>query len=149
MGLGLLFLCLGGAWLAGIAHRTLGLPAVSTLEHACPTRSLQVSSHLPTSLEVEANIFVSLNTGLFNKEIPMIANALSKTSAYVLMFDEIKIEEVICYSTADNQMVGICHEHSGGYGLEYSSVHEVAQLFKGEKEGMVHIATVRDHACSC
>src|SRR5260221_4780447 len=80
MGLGLLFLRLGGAWLTGIAHQALGLPAVRTLQYACPTQSLLVSSHLPMTLELEENISVSLNAGLFNKESSTIADALSKTS---------------------------------------------------------------------
>ncbi len=124
MGLGLLFLHLRGARLAGIAHQALGLPAVHTLQYAHPKQSLLVSSHLPTTLELEENISVSLNAGLFNKESLTIADALSKTSAYVLMFDEIKIEEIVRYSAADNHIVGICHEHSDGFGLRYSSAHE-------------------------
>ena len=117
MGLGLLFLHLGGAQLTGIAHQALGLPAVHMLQYACPTQSLLVSSHLPMTLELEENISVSLNAGLFNKESSTIADALSKTSAYVLMFDEIKIEEIVCYSAADNHIIGICHEQSDGFGL--------------------------------
>src|SRR5258708_10497447 len=88
-----------------------------------PTQSLLVSSHLPTTLELEENISVSLNAGLFNKESLTIADALSKTSAYVLMFDEIKIEEIVRYSAADNHIVVICHEHSHGFGLRYSGAH--------------------------
>src|SRR5260370_21748375 len=59
----------------------------------------------------------------------------------MLMFNEIKIEEIIHYSASDNQIVGVCHEHSGGFALEYSSAHEASQLFKGVKDGKVHIAT--------
>src|SRR5260370_39317529 len=77
-----------------------------------PTQSLLVSSHLPTTLELEENISVSLNAGLFNKESLTIADALSKTSAYVLMSNEIKIEEIVHYSMADNHIIGVCHEHS-------------------------------------
>src|SRR5258708_31110073 len=79
MGLGLLFLHLGGARLAGIAHQALGLPAVRTLQYAHPKQSLLVSSHLPTTLELQENISVSLNAGLFNKESSTVADALSKT----------------------------------------------------------------------
>ncbi len=149
MGLGLLFLCLGGAWLAGIAHQALGLPAVLMLQYAHPTQSLLVSSHLPMTLELEENISVSLNAGLFNKESSTVADALSKTSVYVLMFNEIKIEEIVHYSVANNHIVGVCCEHSDGFGLRYSSVHEASQLFEGVKEGKVHIATeVSTHCCS-
>ena len=83
---------------------------------------------------------MSLNAGLFNKESSILADALSETSAYVLMFDEIKIEEVVRYSATNNRIVGVCREHSGGYALEYSSPHEASRLFEGVKEGKVHIA---------
>ena len=150
MGLGLLFLHLGGAQLAGIAHRSLGLPGVSTLQHACPTKPLLISSHLPTASELQENITVSLNMSLFNKESSILADALSETSAYVLMFDEIKIEEVMCYSATNNHIVSICCKHSGGYALEYSSPHKASQLFEGVKEGKVHIAMeVSTHMLLC
>ncbi len=126
MGFGLLFLCLRGAWLTRIAHQSLGLPGVSTLQHACPTKPLLISSHLPTALELQENITVSLNVGLFSKESSILADALSKTSVYLLMFDEIKIEEVMCYSATNNCIVGVCHEHSGRYALGYSSPHEAS-----------------------
>ncbi len=115
MGLGLLFLHLGGAWLTRIAHWSLGLPGVSTLQHAHPTKPLLISSHLPTASELHENITVSLNTGLFSKESSILTDALSETSTYVLMFDEIKIEEVVCYSATNNHIVSVCHRHSGGY----------------------------------
>jgi len=78
--------------------------------------------------ELEANISASLNAGLFNKESLNVADTLSKTSAYVLMFDEIKIEieEIVHYSAADNHIVSVCCEHSGRYVLEYSSAHEAS-----------------------
>ena len=141
MALGLLFLCLRGAWLARIAHRALGLPAVHTLQHARLTESLLVSSHQPTTLELKQNLLISLNAGLFNKESPILADALSKTCGYVLMFDEIKIEEIIRYSATNNHIVGVCREHSGTFVLEYSTAHKALQLFEGVKEGDVHIAT--------
>ena len=126
MALGLLFLCLGGAWLARIAHQASGLPAICTLQHACPTQPLLVSSHQPTVSELEQNISVSLNAGLFSKESLILTDALSKTTGYVLMFDEIKIEEIVRYSASNNRIVGICHEHSGRFALEYSSVHKAS-----------------------
>ena len=126
MGLGLLFLHLRGAQLAIIAHQALGLPGVSTLQHAHPTKPWLISSHLPTASELEENITVSLNVGLFSKESPNLADALSSTSTYVLMFDETKIEEVVHYSATNNHMVGVCCEHSGRYALEYSSPHEAS-----------------------
>ncbi len=119
------------------------------LQHAHPTQSLLVSSHLPTTSELEENISVSLNAGLFNKESSTVADALSKTSVYMLMFDEIKTEEVMCYSATNNCVVGVCCKHSGRFALEYSSVHKVSPLFEGVKEAKVHIAMeVSTHCCS-
>ena len=133
--LGLLFLHLGGAQLAGIAHRALGLPAVCTLQHAHPMQPLLVSSHQPMKSELEQNILVSLNAGLFNKE-SVLTDALSKTTGYVLMFDEIKIEEIIHYSASNNQIVGVCHEHSGRFVLEYSSMHKASHSLRESRTGM-------------
>ena len=61
----------------------------------------------------------------------------------MLMFDEIKIEDIPHYSATGNSIgiVGVCQEHSAQYTLEYASKHEVYQLFEGMKDGDVHIVT--------
>ena len=124
MGLGLLFLCLGGTRLAGIAHRALGMPAATTLQHACPTKPLSISSYLPTTSELEHNISVSLSAGLFSKDDGADIMKMSESSVYMLMFDEIKIEELPHYNATGNSIVGICQEHSALYTLGYASEHE-------------------------
>jgi len=108
MGLGLLFLRLRGTRLTGIAHRALGMPAATTLQHACPTKPLSISSYLPTTSELEHNISVSLSAGLFGKDSSADIMKMSESSTYMLMFDKIKIEELPCYNATGNSIVGIC-----------------------------------------
>src|SRR5260370_32919455 len=141
MGLGLLFLCLGGTQLASIAHRALGMPAVTTIQHAQPTKPLCISSHLPTTSKLVHNISVSLTAGLFGKDDGADLMKKLESSTYVLMFNEVKIEETPCYNMAGNSIVGICQEHSALYSLEYTSEHKAYRLFEGVKDGNVHIET--------
>ncbi|KAJ7170425.1 hypothetical protein C8R43DRAFT_1120856 [Mycena crocata] len=56
MMLGLLILRLGGARLAGIIHRVIGLPGLSTLRKNTIIRPLRASPGVPTLAEIEENL---------------------------------------------------------------------------------------------
>ena len=102
---------------------------------------LSISSYLPTTSELEHNISVSLTAGLFSKDNSVDIMKMSKSSMYLLMFDEIKIEEIPHYSATGNSIVGVCQEHSAQYAVEYASEHEAYWLFEGVKDGDIHIVT--------
>ncbi|KAF8324358.1 uncharacterized protein EI90DRAFT_3146928 [Cantharellus anzutake] len=139
MELGLLFLRLGGTQLASIAHNALGTPAVTTLRHNRPTEPLRVSTRLPTAHELHHNLSVSQVAGTFGSG-DHIEQHNDILGAYILMFDEIKIEEVSRYDPSTNNIVGVCHEHSSGFALEYASTDEADRLFEGVRDGAVHLA---------
>ncbi|KAF8316237.1 uncharacterized protein EI90DRAFT_2945067, partial [Cantharellus anzutake] len=139
MELGLLFLRLGGTRLASIAHNALGTPAVTTLRHNRPTEPLRVSTGLPTAHELHHNLSVSQVAGTFGSG-DHIEQHNDILGAYILMFDEIKIEEVSRYDPSTNNIVGVCREHSSGFALEYVSADEADRLFEGVRDGAVHLA---------
>ncbi|KAF8324978.1 uncharacterized protein EI90DRAFT_2852529, partial [Cantharellus anzutake] len=136
MELGLLFLWLGGTRLASIAHNAFGTPTVTTLQHNRPTEPLHISTGLPTAHELHHNVSVSLVAGTFGStEQPS-----DVLGAYILMFDEIKIEEVSQYDPSINNIVGVCHEHSDRFALEYASADKADRLFEGVRDGVMHLA---------
>ncbi|KAF8321484.1 uncharacterized protein EI90DRAFT_3020264 [Cantharellus anzutake] len=81
---------------------------------------------------------VSLQAGI-STEIPPISSPYS--SPYILMFDEIKIEEVPRYNVVMDQIVGICCKHQAGYALQSESEHEAYRLAEGVRDGEIHLAS--------
>ncbi|KAH9022278.1 hypothetical protein EDB85DRAFT_2151865 [Lactarius pseudohatsudake] len=80
---GLLFLRLGGARVASLAHQTLGAPTLSTLRYGSSTvTSLSPSAGFPTRSEIQGNIRAAFKN-----------SSGSGACGYVLMIDEIKVEE--------------------------------------------------------
>jgi hypothetical protein len=86
MSCGLLFLRLGGACVASLAHQTLSAPTHSTLRYGKAARStvtsLSPSVGFPTRSEIQSNLQVAFKNP---REI--------SGCGYVLMIDEIKVEE--------------------------------------------------------
>lgn len=81
---GLLFLRLGGARVAQIAHRSLGLPSVSTLRRNSLCPPLLPSPSTPTIAEIQQNIDIALPADLMKGHGQFW---------YSIMFDELKTEE--------------------------------------------------------
>jgi hypothetical protein len=135
---GLLLWHLGGARVAGIAHRALHLLSLSTLRRRTLIPKLLVSPLLPTRLEVEMNIisnFESIYDLLENQQVVH----------QIFMLDELKTKERLHYDDASNQILGPCHEHGNWMSLEYNSEKEIDLLIEGIDKGEVHVASEVGH----
>ncbi|KAF8058599.1 hypothetical protein FPV67DRAFT_1565461 [Lyophyllum atratum] len=131
---GLLLWRLGGARVAHIAHRALGLPSLSTLRRHSLIPQLLVSPSAPTLLEMETNIA--------NGFAPLFDALESRHVVHqVLMLDELKIEERPRVDPETNKIVGICREHGYKTSLEFNSEKEIELLLRGIKEKEIHFAT--------
>lgn len=98
----LLFLRLGGARLAGIAHRALGLPSLSTIRHNTVICPLCPSPGKPTLSEIEYNINACFDATPDDPlETPHIVHV-------VLMLDEIALEKRLRWDDKTNMILGIC-----------------------------------------
>ncbi|KAI9431976.1 hypothetical protein H4582DRAFT_1821850 [Lactarius indigo] len=134
MSRGLLFLRLGGARVARLAHQTLGAPSVSTLHHRSNAISLQASlspcAGFPTKSEIQCNIRVAFQ------------NLRGNTGCgYVLMIDEIKVEERMRWDPSTNRILGLCQEHTEHVGLEFCSMSDARALVHGVLVGEIHHAS--------
>ena len=131
---GLLLWRLGGGRVADIAHRSLGLPSVSTLRRRTLIPRLTPSSGPPTRDEVISNMMACTS----------VIKDVLKTSHIVhqvLMFDELKVEEHPRWDDKSNNIIGVCREHSKHASLQYTSKDEVDLLFSQIIDGKVHLAS--------
>jgi len=90
---GILFLRLRGSHLA---HRTLGSPGISRLHRNASISSLNPSVGIPTKTEVRRNIRAVQTNDCYG---------------YVLMIDEITIEQRLRWDPGSNNVLGLCPEH--------------------------------------
>ena len=99
MSCGLLFLWLGGAHVASLAHQTLGLPGVLTLRHSSAVTLLSPSASFPSKMEICHNLQAA-----FQK----VHNDTEDGSGYVLMINETKVEERLRWDPSLNKILGLC-----------------------------------------
>ncbi|KAH9016455.1 hypothetical protein EDB84DRAFT_1590111 [Lactarius hengduanensis] len=118
MSRGLLFLWLGGARVARLAHQTLGAPSLSTLRHRSNAILLQASLS------------------------PSFQNSRGNAGCgYTLMIDEIKVEERMRWDPTTNRILGLCREHTEHVGLEFCSMSDARALVHGILVGEIHHAS--------
>ncbi|KAH9034598.1 hypothetical protein EDB85DRAFT_1863906 [Lactarius pseudohatsudake] len=134
MSRGLLFLRLGGARVARLAHQALGAPSLSTLRHGSNAIALQASlspcAGFPTKSEIQRNIRVAFKNWHGNARC-----------GYILMIDEIKVEERMQWDPSTNGILGLCREHTGHVGLEFCSMSDPRALVHGILVGEIHHAS--------
>lgn len=130
---GLLLFKLGGNRVAGIAHRALGLPAVSTLRTRAIMPPLIPSHAMPTVIEVTKNIEACFES---------IADLLDGKNVVhqVAMFDEIASEKRLRWDEQSNFFLGVCREHGSNTSLEFNSVDDLEELFGSLERKEVHYA---------
>jgi len=120
MSRGLLFLRLGGARVASLAHQSLGGPAVSTLRRGSALVPLSPSVGTPSKDEIQRNLQVAFKGS--HGEVGC---------GYVLMIDEIKVEERLRWDPSSNKILGLCQEHTRHIGVDFCSVNDVKALTQG------------------
>lgn len=134
MSRGLLFLRLGGARVASLAHQALGAPTLSTLRYGSAARttvtSLSPSAGFPTKSEIQSNIRAAFKNSHGNSGC-----------GYVLMIDEIKVEERMRWDPSTNTILGLCREHTEHVGLDFCSMSDVRALVHGILRGELHHAS--------
>ena len=134
MSRGLLFLRLGGAHVARLAHQTLGTPSRSTLRYGSGANStvtlLSPSAGFPTKSEIQHNIRLAFK------------NLHGTTGCgYVLMIDEIKVEERLRWDPSTNAILGLCREHTEHVSLDFCSMSDTSALVHGILCGEIHHAS--------
>ena len=130
---GLLFWRLGGARVAGIAHKALGLPSLSTLRRQTVVAPIITSPGQPTRQEVQQNVWASLES------IAEVVEGLGIVHQ-VLMLDELKVEERPRWDDKTNMILGPCREHGGNTSLEFNSRYEAQLLIEALRVGDVHLS---------
>ncbi|KAF8260478.1 hypothetical protein EI94DRAFT_1773692 [Lactarius quietus] len=110
---GLLFLRLGGAHVASLAHQTLGTPTLSTLHYGSLAKST----------------------------ITLLLPSAGSGCGYILMINEIKVEERMQWDPSTNRILGLCQEHTEHVGLDFCSMSDAAALVQGILCGEIHHAS--------
>jgi len=131
----LLFLCLGGAQVADVAHHVFGMPVVSMIQRRTIIPHILVSPSFPTSYKIGLNIATSF------KAISDILEVLTQSMLHaVVMFDEISVEKCPRWNDKTNKILGVCHEHGQNTSLEFNSEEDLQMLWKELQSGKVHLA---------
>lgn len=130
---GLLLFKLGGSRVAGIAHRAMGLPSVSTLRSRVVMPALIPSHAQPTAMEVMKNI---------ESCFEVIQDMLDQKNVVhqVAMFDEIAMEKRLRWDEKTNFFLGVCREHGKQTSLEFNGMEDMEELFGCMERKEIHIA---------
>ncbi|KAJ7834961.1 hypothetical protein B0H14DRAFT_3708784 [Mycena olivaceomarginata] len=131
---GLCVLRLGGARLADLLHRALGLPGLTTLRAHSIIQPLRASPAMPTIQEIEANIDAYTAGEAIPTGPPRIVHR-------VLMLDEIAVEKRARWDNKTNMILGACREHSEKAGLEFCHLDDATTFFQQLNTNQVHLAS--------
>ena len=131
----LLFLRLGGAQVADVAHCIFGTPAVSTIRRRTIIPQILASPSFPTCHEMECNIAATF------KDIYDILGATTQNMLHaVIMFDEISVEKRPRWDDKTNKILGVCREHGQDTSLEFTSEEDLQTLWEEVQCGKIHLA---------
>jgi hypothetical protein len=131
----LLFLWLGGACVADIAHHIFGTPSVLVVRTHTTIPQILLSPSFPTHSKIEQNI-VACFEGLLN----LLEMSGQNATHAVLMFDELAVEKQPRWDDKSNKILSVCHEHGQGTSLEFTSEDNLDVLWEELKSGKIHLA---------
>ena len=131
----LLFLRLGGARVAEIAHRIFGTPSVSVIRTRTTIPQILPSPGFPTHSELEQNI-----AACFKGLLDILGTSGQNTAHGVLMFDELAVEKQPRWDDKSNKVLGVCREHGRGTSLEFTSEDDLDVLWDELKSEKIHLA---------
>ncbi|KAJ7450568.1 hypothetical protein FB451DRAFT_1527212 [Mycena latifolia] len=131
---GLCVLRLGGARLADLLHRALGLPGLTTLRKHSVIRPLRASPAMPTIIEIEENI----DAYTVGEEEPTGAPRIVHQ---VVMLDEIAVEKRARWDDKTNMILGACREHCKNVPLEFCDLDDAKTFFAALDRKDVHLAS--------
>lgn len=133
---------LGGQHAAHIAARSLGLPSLSATRRWDRIQPLIASPGIPTPAEMSQNLLSSLPLPLRDNNLPMSdTSPVQCVTPYIILVDEIKVEERFRWDPGSNMILGVCREHGGLCSLEFQSREEVQVLGELLCSKAVHAAT--------
>ena len=58
---------------------------------------------------------------------------------HVLMVDEIKVEQALCWCPANNAIIGLCWEHSEGHTLTFDHLDDANVVCEDLANNIVHV----------
>lgn len=131
--LGTLFLRSSGNSVSSLASRALGLPSPETIRRRSHVPTIRISHGYPTLDEIIHNIDI-----MYPVAIPAPKHGLRV--GYVLMVDEVKVEERMSWCPDTNCMAGSCREHSKPYDLTFRSMAQPLALAQGFRQDKVHLS---------
>jgi hypothetical protein len=141
----LLFLRLGGARVADIAHHIFGTPSVQTIRTRTSVPHIIPSPSFPTRNEIQRNIVAS-----FEGLLDGLGVSGQKMLHAVAMFDELAIEKRPRWDDKSNKVLGICREHGRDTSLEFTAEEDLETLWDELGCRKIHLAhEVRICLCCC
>ncbi|KAJ7083913.1 hypothetical protein C8R43DRAFT_1082866 [Mycena crocata] len=132
--IGLCALRFGGARLADILHRALGLPGLTTLRKHTVIRPLRASPGLPTIAEIVENIDAYTD----GEDVPTGPPTIIHQ---VAMADELHIDKRPRWDDKTNMILGACREHADQTSLEFQQMADAEVFFQDLHDGKVHLAS--------
>jgi hypothetical protein len=137
----LLFLHLGGACVADIAHHIFGTPSARTIHTRTTVPQIIPSPSFPSCNEIQHNIIAS-----FKGLLDGISVSGQKMLHAIATFDELAIEKRPRWDDKSNKVLGICREHGRGTSLEFTSEEDLETLWDELDGGKIHLA---HEVCVC
>ncbi|KAF8172520.1 hypothetical protein K438DRAFT_1981372 [Mycena galopus ATCC 62051] len=131
---GLCVLRLGGARLADILHRALGLPGLTTLRKHSVIKPLCASPAMPIIAEIEANI----DAYTAGEETP---SGPPEIVHRVMMLDELAVEQRARHDDKTNKILSACREHGAIEGVELCHLDDAITFFECGNNNEVHSAS--------
>ncbi|KAJ7725135.1 hypothetical protein DFH07DRAFT_946256 [Mycena maculata] len=125
---------LGGARLADILHRALGLPGLTTVRKHAVIRPLRASPGLPTVEEIVENIDAYTD----GEDVPV---GPAQIIHRVVMLDEIAVERRARWDDKTNMILGACREHCKATSLEFAAMEDATRFFEDLRNDDVHLAS--------
>ncbi|KAF9515336.1 hypothetical protein BS47DRAFT_1293938, partial [Hydnum rufescens UP504] len=138
-----LFYRLGGARVAEFAYCSSGLPSLRTTQQYSRlfNHPLRPSPSNPLITEIQHNIDVTFVHAASEPVAPDLGDTRIVAPYYVLMVDEIKVEERPCWDSETNKILGICREHSAKLSLDFCLLDDLEIICNALAEGGAHVAT--------
>jgi hypothetical protein len=131
----LLFLRLGGARVADIAHHIFGTPSARTIRTRTTVPQIIPLPSFPTHDEIQRNVVAS-----FEGLLDGLGISGQKMLHAVAMFDELAIEKRPRWDDKSNRVLGICREHGSGTSLEFTNEDDLETLWDELGSGKIHLA---------
>jgi len=131
----LLFLRLGSAQVADVAHCIFGTPAVSTIRRHTIIPQITTSLSFPMSYEVGCNIASS-----FKAMCDVLGASAQKMLHAVIMFDKISVEKCPRWDDKTNKILGVCREHRQETSLDFTSEEDLQTIWEELGCGKIHLA---------